>query len=71
MKIIKKADCDAEIARLEYLIANYKYSEKELAYFKKCLSNAHKMRNLLASKKESKGANQWAILTNFLNAKNT
>ena len=58
MKKLRKADCDAEIARIEYLIANYKYSEKELIYFKKCLANAHKMRNLLASKTEAKGANQ-------------
>lgn len=58
MKKITKKDCNAEIARIEYLIANYKYSEKELIYFKKCLANAYKMRNLLASKTEAKGANQ-------------
>lgn len=58
MKKLKKADCDAEIARINYLIANYKYSKAELIYFKKCLTNAHKQRNLLASKAEAKGANQ-------------
>lgn len=58
MKALKKADCDAEIARINYLIANYKYSKEELIFFKKCLANARMQRNLLASKAEAKGANQ-------------
>ena len=48
MKTIKKSDCDAEISRINYLIANYKYSEQELIFFKKLLANAHKQKKLLS-----------------------
>ncbi len=56
-KPITKADCDAEIDRLTYILDNYSYTDEEEVFIKKCIKNAETVRDKLASKKESKEAN--------------
>lgn len=64
MKKNKKiAICEAEIERINYLIANYKYTKEELILFKKLIKNAQEQKKLLEQKK-------WITLINFLNEKN-
>ena len=65
MKRNKKiAICEAEIERINYLIANYKYTKEELILFKKLIKNAQEQKKLLEQKK-------WITLINFLKEKNS
>jgi len=53
---LKRSDIEIEIARIEYLIENYKHSDAEEVYLKNYLSSLHRYRDKIATKKEAREA---------------